>query len=75
MMVKPDNKRATVKNLLTGNLATAWMEKTADTLRERMGGELGVVYQDGGLPVAGIAKALSPQKWDKVASEFFLTHD
>lgn len=75
MMVKPDNKRATVKNLLTGNLATAWMEKTADTLRERMGGELGVVYQDGGLPVAGIAKALSPQKWDKVASEFFLTRD
>lgn len=75
MMVKPDNKRATVKNLLTGKLATAWMEKTADALRERMGGELGVVYQDGGLPVSGIAKALSPDEWDKMASEFLLTQE
>jgi glycine cleavage system H protein len=75
MMVKPDNKRATVKNLLTGKVATAWMDKTADTLRERMGGELGVVSQDGGLPVSGIAKALSPDAWDKIASEFLLTQE
>ena len=75
MMVKPDNQRATVKNLLTGKLATAWMEKTADTLRERMGGELGVMYQDGGLPVSGIAKALSPDGWDKMAREFLLTQE
>ena len=75
MMIKPDNQRATVKNLLTGKLATAWMEKTADTLRERMGGELGVMYQDGGLPVSGIAKALSPDAWDKMASEFLLTQE
>ena len=75
MMVKPDNQRATVKNLLTGKLATAWMEKTADTLRERMGGELGVMYQDGGLPVSGIAKALSPDAWDKMAREFLLTQE
>jgi len=75
MMVKPDNKRATVKNLLTGKLATAWMEKTADELRDRMGGEVGVVYQDGGLPISGIAKALSPNAWDKMASEFLLTQE
>ena len=75
MMVKPDNKSATVKNLLTGKVATAWMDKTADALRERMGGELGDVYQDGGLPVSGIAKALSPDAWDKIASEFLLTHE
>ena len=75
MMVKPDNKRATVKNLLTDKLATAWMEKTADELRERMGGEVGVVYQDGGLPISGIAKALSPDAWDKMASEFLLTQE
>src|SRR4030043_59146 len=74
IMVKPDNKRATVKNLLTGKVATAWMDKTADELREKMGGELGTVYQDGGLPVSGIAKALSPDAWDKIASEFLLTH-
>src|SRR4030066_1983159 len=45
LMVKPSNRRATVKNLLTGKLATAWMEKTADTLRERISSEseLGVL--------------------------------
>jgi glycine cleavage system H lipoate-binding protein len=75
IMVKPDNRRATVKNLLTGKLATAWMEKTSDALRERMGGDLGVVYQDGGLPVAGIAKALSPDAWDKLARELLLTQE
>jgi glycine cleavage system H protein len=75
VMVKPDNKHATVKNLLTGKVATAWMDKTADELREKMGGELGTVYQDGGLPVSGIAKALSPDAWDKIASEFLLTHE
>jgi glycine cleavage system H protein len=75
MMIKPANQRATIKNLLTGNLATAWMEKQADTLRERMGGELGVVYQDGGLPVSGIARALSPDAWDKMTREFFLTQE
>jgi len=75
IMVKPDNKRATVKNLLTGKVATAWMDKTADELREKMGSDLGTVYQDGGLPVSGIAKALSPDAWDKIASEFLLTHE
>jgi glycine cleavage system H protein len=75
MMVKPDNKRATVRNLLTGKVATAWMDKTADELREKMGSEIGTVYQDGGLPVSGIAKALSPDAWDKIAREFLLTHE
>lgn len=73
VMVKPHSMDANVKNLLTGRLATAWMEATTDALRQRMGGELGVVYQDGGLPVAGIAKALSPEEWDKLAREFLLT--
>jgi glycine cleavage system H lipoate-binding protein len=73
VIVKPNNQRATINNLLAGKVATAWMEKTADTLRERMGSELGVLYQDGGLPISGIAKALSPDEWDNLASEFFLT--
>ena len=75
MMVKPDNQRAAVKNLLKGKLAKSWMEETADILREKMGSDLGVVYQDGGLPISGIAKALAPDEWDKMASEFLLTQE
>ena len=75
MMIKPDNQRAAVKNLLKGKLAKSWMEETADILREKMGSDLGVVYQDGGLPISGIAKALAPDEWDKMASEFLLTQE
>jgi len=38
-----------------------------------MGENLGLVYQDGGVPVTGIAKALSPDKWDEVAKEYLLS--
>jgi glycine cleavage system H protein len=73
MMVKPHNLKADTKNLLTGRLASAWMEDTVDSLRERMGEDLGVVYQDGSVVVSGIAKALSPDKWDKLAKEYLLS--
>lgn len=35
--------------------------------------ELGRVYQDGGLPVEGMARGLDPAGWDRVARVFFLT--
>jgi glycine cleavage system H protein len=73
MMIKPRNLKADLKNLLFGRLASAWMEETVDSLRERMGEDLGVVYQDGGVVVSGIAKALSPDKWDEVAKEYLLS--
>jgi glycine cleavage system H lipoate-binding protein len=73
LKVKVAKMRPNLKNLLSGNLALAWMENTVKVLRERMSGELGVVIQDGGLPVSGFAKALSPDKWDEIAAEFFLT--
>ncbi len=73
MMIRPHNVMANIKNLLKGKLASAWMEATTDALRERMGGEMGLLYQDGGLPLSGIARALSPEGWDRLAKEFFLT--
>jgi glycine cleavage system H lipoate-binding protein len=73
MMIKPRNLKADLKNLLTGRLASAWMEETVDSLRERMGEDIGAVYQDGGIVVSGIAKALSPDKWDEVAKEYLLS--
>jgi hypothetical protein len=37
-----------------------------------MSGELGIVLQDGGVPVTGFARALSPDRWDEIASEFLM---
>ena len=62
---------ANLRNLLAGRLAQVWMEGTVAALRARMaGGELGTVLQDGGIPVSGIARELSPDQWETVAREF-----
>jgi glycine cleavage system H protein len=74
LKVKVSNMKPKLKNLFSGNLALAWMENSVQTLRQKMAGDLGMVMQDGGLPVSGFAKAISPDKWEEIASEFLLTH-
>jgi glycine cleavage system H protein len=73
MSVRVPQMSRNLKNLLSGELAMAWMKETVDALHQRMAGNLGVALQDGGIPVDGIAKALYPNDWDKVAGEFLLT--
>lgn len=70
--VKTSRANADLKNLLTGKVARAWIGTVLERLREMGGGELGLVYQDGGFPVNGIARALNPNEWEKVVSEFLL---
>ncbi len=65
--------KADIKNLLVGKLAKDWSVETVRALRATMAGDLGVVMQDGGVPVEGFAKSLSPEKWDEIAAEFLLT--
>lgn len=64
---------ANMKGLLTGRLATRWIEEATDQLRRRMAPELGLALQDGGMPVDGIAQAIDPEHWDSLAREFFLS--
>lgn len=73
MRVRVPNAAAARKNLLAGGLAKAWMDGIAERLRAMPAGELGVVLPDGGFPVSGFARALSPGGWDRVAREFLLT--
>lgn len=73
LKVKPSKLKADQKNLLSGTLAKAWIEDTVDKLSNRITGNFGLVLQDGGLPVAGFAKEMSPTDWDKIAKEFLLT--
>jgi hypothetical protein len=40
-----------------------------------MSGDFGVVLQDGGLPISGFAREISPQNWDQLAREFLLTDE
>jgi len=72
MKVKVPKVSANLKNLLSGKLAKRWMDEVRENLFSRMNYNLGAVYQDGGLPVDGMAKNLDREKWDEVVKEFFL---
>jgi glycine cleavage system H lipoate-binding protein len=61
------------KNLLSGRLAMAWMEDTKERLRTFSSATLGVLLPDGGVPVQGFARALSPDGWVELAEEFLLS--
>jgi glycine cleavage system H lipoate-binding protein len=75
MRLRPFGKDAGLRNLLTEKLAQAWTGLAADSLMERMAGEIGAVYQDGGTPVTGIARILDSDNWDRLVKEFLLTEE
>lgn len=66
---------ANLKNLLTGRLAGWWMQETVRSLRETMSAGPVPVLQDGGVPVSGIARAISADEWEDIAKEFLLISD
>ncbi|UCE17802.1 MAG: glycine cleavage system protein H [Gemmatimonadota bacterium] len=72
MKVRAPRISANVKSLLSGDLAKRWIEEARENLLSRGNYELGLMYQDGGLPVDGMARNLDPERWDTIAKEFFL---
>jgi glycine cleavage system H lipoate-binding protein len=73
MKVKVSDPAAPTRNLLSGKLAQAWMDAVAERLRATRAGELGVLLPDGGFPVEGLARALDPQGWDRLARDLLLS--
>ena len=73
-LMKVESPRFSVnkKQLLSGALAKKWMEEVRENLLSRMNYNIGLVYQDGGSLVDGMAKNLDQDKWDEIAKEFFL---
>jgi glycine cleavage system H protein len=63
------------KQLLSGALAAKWMEEVKENLLSRTSYNLGLVYQDGGLLVDGMAKSLDKDKWDEIVKDFFLVSE
>lgn len=73
LKIRPSRVKSDLRNLLSGKLAKTWMDQTVDALRGKLPGNLGVVLQDGGVPVSGIAKQLSSDRWPEIAMEFLLS--
>jgi len=73
LKVQTPKASATLKNLLSGELARKWTEKVISDLMARANYNLGTVLADGGFPVNGMAKNLDSEKWDEIVKEFLLT--
>jgi glycine cleavage system H lipoate-binding protein len=73
MKVRVPRPASALSNLLSGKLAHAWMDEAAEALSGLMGPKLGPVLQDGGVPVSGFARELSPQDWTHIAEQLLLT--
>ena len=71
MMIRPSNFSRDLRGLLHGSAATRWIEESAATLRSVFSGGLGLVFQDGGLPVDGLADHLEIDEWNKLVSRLF----
>lgn len=61
--------------LRSGQAARRWMDDVCESLTSSLSPSLGLVYQDGGVPVDGIARAVAGDDWDTVARRFLLTED
>ena len=73
LKIKATKLAANTRNLLAGNTARTWTMETLNGIRMQNGESLGIVYQDGGAPVAGMAKALYGDGWDNEVRKLFLT--
>jgi glycine cleavage system H lipoate-binding protein len=73
LKVKATKLSANARNLLSGNVARRMVEEALHGIRLQGGEDLGIVYQDGGVPVSGMARALYGERWDGAVRELFLT--
>ncbi len=69
--VKTPRYAANLRQLLPAPQANRALEDAAEALVRRMNPELGLVLQDGGTPVHGIARALAGDGWEALARELF----
>ena len=72
MKIKPKDLTSNLRNLLRGSAARSWMENSAIELRSALSGDLGVVFQDGGLPEEGLADQFSTKDWVDLTTRIFL---
>jgi glycine cleavage system H protein len=72
MKVKPHALKRNARNLLKGSIARSWMEESAARLRSVFSGDVGMVYQDGGLPEEGLARHIEPGTWQEIVSNIFM---
>jgi glycine cleavage system H lipoate-binding protein len=73
LKMKSHNLARNLRNLLSGTLARKWVEDSRERLELQLMALSGSVLQDGGMPVADLARRLSDEDWKRLVGEFLLT--
>ncbi len=73
MKVVPRKLSENLRDLLSGEAASRFLEAAADRLMPQQMQPAMVLAQDGGAPVHGIARELDPEHWDDTVRSCFLT--
>lgn len=73
LKVEPARAEANAKHLLDLRAARRHLEDAWAELRSRLDPQLGLVMQDGGSPVDGIAQGIDNQRWTEIVRKHFLT--
>lgn len=60
-------------SLYSPERAAQWMAEVVESLRLNTAGTPGLAMQDGGTPIAGFARHISPDSWETVAAGYLLT--
>jgi glycine cleavage system H protein len=71
--VRPGDWKKDRSQLLSGELAKAWLRQQVDRISELMTARMGVVMQDGGSIAPGFARELEPEKWAELTRDFLMT--
>lgn len=72
MRVRVPSADAALRNLMPDRIARLWTEAISDDLSARMSPELGMVLQDGGTPLPGLARELAGDDWVDLAAAVLL---
>ena len=73
LVVRADDLKASLNNLLSGNLIQRWMEDVCARLRLNLGGGMSLSFPDGGTAVDDLSQHLDVAKWQALVREFLLT--
>lgn len=73
LKVRPYKLPVDSKQLVSGDRARQWVSASWDDLSKMLSPELGTIMHDGGMPVAGLARGIDPERWDEIARRFLLS--
>ena len=71
--VKAPDLNVNQRNLIRGSMVAPWMQNNMARLNAMLAGPAPALAQDGGVPISGLLRRLTPELRQEVMKEFFLS--